>query len=212
MKIVSMVLSVALATIILTPRHAMSEYRDFTIAEKEPVKKTPKMIDDELNAIRKAPSVDDFMRAGQDIESMSVAQNEERRVKLELWLKAIDALDQVIDPAFDPNDVPQINVAPPVGIALDAGVAPSEIKDDKVRGQYEAAIRANAEKAERYRLQKRVRELVQNWSIRVSAYISSQFISKGRDMDEVNRLIETHLSSKARKEQLKAHLQPKRAR
>lgn len=208
MKMISKLLFVFLVCTITMPLLVAAAPGDTPIAGKETVKKTPKMISDELNVLRNAPNVDGLVRAGRDIEILAAGQAEERRAKLELWLKAIDTLDQVIDPSFDPNDVPQINVAPPPdGVALDAGVSPSEIKDDKVREQYEAAIRANAAKAESYCLQKKARELVRDWSGRVSVYVGSQYSSDGPDVDEVNRLIETHVSNKARKQELKGMLQ-----
>ncbi len=207
MKMISKVLFVFLLCTTTMPLLVAAVPEDTPIAGKETVKKTPKMISDELNVLRNAPNVDGLVQAGRDIEILAAGQAEERRAKLELWLKAIDTLDQVIDPSFDPNDVPQINVAPPNGVALDAGVSPSEIKDDKVREQYEAAIRANAAKAESYRLQQKARELVRDWSGRVSVYVGSQYSSDGPDVDEVNRLIETHVSNKARKQELKGMLQ-----
>src|SRR5262245_37909305 len=58
-----------------------------------------------------------------------------RRDKLRLWLSVLNAVDRELDPGFDPADVPQLNLAPPVGAALDAGIEPQAIKDPQLRRQ-----------------------------------------------------------------------------
>ncbi|MDI6810043.1 MAG: hypothetical protein QME66_13945, partial [Candidatus Eisenbacteria bacterium] len=110
---------------------------------------------------------------GIEIDSLPLPQKKDpewnswREAKLALWLKALDKIYKTEDPTFDPEDVPHENVAPPPGTVVSAGASPDAIKDPELRKQYEQAIKANAEKAERYRLQKKLREIDKRWSLMV---------------------------------------------
>jgi len=76
----------------------------------------------------------------------------ERREKAEFWLKAWQRLEKQTDPSFDINDrksLPAMRVSPPYETGLRAGTPPSEIKDPRLRAQYEAAIADNKRKSQR---------------------------------------------------------------
>lgn len=170
----------------------------------------------QLDAAVLARNVNALPQLGKDIdrfplgEEMGTQEKQKlRERKIELWLKLLNECDEMIDPEFDPNDVPQLNVAPPPGTGLSAGASPSAIKDPQLRQEYERAIRLNAEKAGRYHVQEKLRDCERNWSAKVTRYITSQYTTDESDVKELDRLVERYLSSKARKQQLKDLLRTK---
>jgi hypothetical protein len=69
-----------------------------------------------------------------------------RAFKARSLVRMLAALESKMDPRFDPNDPPARNISPP-GHTYPSGVAPSSIKDEKQRREYEAALAANEAKA-----------------------------------------------------------------
>jgi hypothetical protein len=180
-----------------------SDNQETLATGKETMTNSFQKIETEIESLEKSPNADSLIRIGQSIRSLPITQKEERGAKLELWLKAISKIDQMIDPAFDPNDVPQINVAPPSPFAFDSGASPDAIKDTKVRVQYEQAIKANAAKAERYRFQKKLREADAEWSLTAKAYIKTQYSSDAKDIKEVDDLLDKLIFGSSKKEYMK---------
>jgi len=163
-----------------------------------------------LDAVKVSHDMDAFAQIGKDIERLPLAEETDlperqkmRRQKLELWLKLLNECDQLIDQQFDPNDVPQINIAPPPNTGLSAGASPIAIKDPQLRQEYERAIRLNAEKAERYHIQEKLRDYDKDWSAKANAYMKTQYTSNAQDVAEINALIDRNVANKYRKEQLK---------
>lgn len=163
-----------------------------------------------LDALDKAHSDSELAKIGTCIEhlpSIPKTDREEwiqqRRLKLELWLRAIDKVDRMIDVHFNPKDVPAGSIAPPMGTRADAGVSPEAIKDPKLRKQYEEALKANAEKADRYRLQYGLRRLDTNWSSQAVVFVKSEYTSKPEDVKEIGDLIDKLLSNSQRKKQMR---------
>lgn len=146
---------------------------------------------------------------GADIDSFPLAMKKDpewrnwRRAKLELWLKAIDLIDRTKDPAFNPEDVPQLNVAPPPGSTISAGASPGAIQDPRLRHEYEQAIKRNAEKAERYNLQDGLRKLDSLWTESIRVYIVGQYNAEPQDVSEIRTLIDEQVSTDPRKEQIR---------
>lgn len=166
-----------------------------------------------IDAIREARTDVDFYGIDERIKRlppMSKRDDEkwrrQRRRRLEMWLWAINKIDHTIDPNFNPADVPQMNVAPPVGAEVSAGASPRAIKDPKLRREYEEAVKANAQKADRYRLQYLLRRLDKQWSTQMLAFAGSRYTSNPEDVKEVRGLIDTILSNSQRKKQLKKEL------
>ncbi len=118
-----------------------------------------------------------------------------RSEQLVAWLKLLDRVEKSIDPAFDPNAVPQINVAPPPGASEPAGVDPASIKDPKVRAEYEVLIKKNKEKAENYRFQKSLRDMKVAWTHECIIFVKNSFSDKKEDRDEVEKALQEHLSN-----------------
>lgn len=192
----------------------LSSERIDAVASRERRMKAPdEAIASCLKAVERARTDDDFYRADACIRRLpdvqttdATARSQERRLRLDLWLRAIDKIDRTIDKKWDPRDLPQENVAPPVGAGLPAGVTPSAIKDPQLRKQYEEALKANAEKADRYRLQQLLRRLDKEWSRQMLAYVKSQYTLTGQDAVEVTDLLDKTLSDAQRKKEIKKAL------
>jgi hypothetical protein len=180
------------------------------IAGKESMGKTAEDINDELTAIlnHNEPSIEAFESIGREIGSLSEQENKDRDIKLEIKLKAIDTLDRLMDPLFDPEkNRPLINIPPPQGtggIARTSGLAPSEIKDDALRKQYEAALEANHKRNEYLNFQDRSRMLIKLWIDGAILYIRQNYNSEKQEKNRADRQIEMHISSKEIKQTLKS--------
>lgn len=195
---------------LFAPVIAASENNRYSADKKEAMTNQYRKIVSRLDNLE-LNIVDILAQIAMDIESLSItrktdstAWKEQRKAKLELWLKALDKLSRMMDVKFNPEDLPRLNIAPPLGVTgLRAGVSSSEIKDPKLRKQYEQALMLNAEKAERYRFQNELRKLDKDWSSKVRSYIKSQYSSDAQDIKEINTLIDLQFSGSPRKEQLK---------
>jgi hypothetical protein len=165
-----------------------------------------------LDTAGASPSLELFEQIGTEINSLPEAPKEDpewrswRRERLEFWLKAIDLIDRNEDPAFNPNDVPLVNVAPPPAAGLMSGVDPRYIKDPKLRQEYEQAIKHEAEKAKRYNLQYGLRQLDTNWTESIRVYIIGQYSAEPKDVREIKTLIDHTISKDSRKEQLRGFI------
>lgn len=82
-----------------------------------------------------------------------------RRKRAELWLSSLKRLQTTIDPAWDPKDVPQLNLVPPGG-KYPSGIAPAGIREPGIRAAYEALLAKNRRKGERYSIQSTSRKLL----------------------------------------------------
>jgi len=136
-------------------------------------------------------------------DSHSIIDKGERKKALELWLKAIATLDRLLDPYFDPEDLPQINIMPPPETGLSSGAAPSAIKDEKLREKYEQAIELNIQKGKRYNAQLKLRELDKAWSGKMISYIQNHYTDEASDLSEINLLIEKCIQNEPRKERIR---------
>jgi len=172
------------------------------------IKDKYRAVADRLDAVEGALEFDTVARLGADIDSLPLAPKEDpewrnwRRAKLELWLGALDLIDRTKDQAFNPDDAPERNVAPPPGTTISAGGAPGAIRDPKLRQEYEQAIKRNEEKAKRYLLQRRIPSLDRQWAESVKRYISIQYATETQDVNEIRSLIDRRLSRDKRREQI----------
>jgi len=166
-----------------------------------------------IEAIQRAQRADDFYeidRCIRNLPSMPKRGGEywrrQRRLRLDLWLRAIDKINRTIDQNFDVSDAPHRNVAPPVGADVSAGASPSAIKDPKLRKEYEEAVKANADKADRYRLQHLLRRLDKEWSRQMLIFVRSQYTLTGQDAAEVADRLDKVLSDTQRRKEIKKAL------
>jgi hypothetical protein len=73
--------------------------------------------------------------------------------KATLWLDTWRHLSESRDPNFDPSDVPLINIAPPPESGLPSGVSSEDVKDPKLRAEYERRLASNRAKAVHFKEQ-----------------------------------------------------------
>jgi hypothetical protein len=73
-----------------------------------------------------------------------------REQKAQLWLVAWQRVENSIDPKFNFDDWPQLNVQTPSGSGVPSGASPDSIKDEKLRAEYERAIAENSAKSLKY--------------------------------------------------------------
>jgi len=67
------------------------------------------------------------------------------------------------DDSWDPEDLPALNLVPPLATGLQSGVSPDAVKDPELRAIYERAIEANRKKVERHNQQGQIRRMEQHF-------------------------------------------------
>ena len=119
-----------------------------------------------------------------------------RKQTAKFWLHAVRRIEQTEIPTFDKGDVrnwPRLNVAPPGGIP---GADPKNIKDPKVRKQYEVAIASNNNKAQKLEEQREAKELKQTFLPMAQAYLLQTYKALPQSRAELNQLFaESKVSS-----------------
>jgi hypothetical protein len=95
-------------------------------------------------------------------EAMTRLRVEQARAWLHGWRRVRNTIDQT----WDPDDLPTVNVTPPMGVKGIGlpGIAPAMIENPVLRAEYEAAIETNRRKAERYAEQSTARRLLRSWA------------------------------------------------
>ena len=124
----------------------------------------------------------------------------QRKSITQKWLNAWSKLETDLDPNFDFEDVPMLNIAPPEGSGMPAGVDPKEIGDPKLRAEYEQMIEENARKAANYQQQLGLRELAKNYRSSMLAYFSANYTRE--QFREVRTLVESMLRESALKKEI----------
>lgn len=126
-----------------------------------------------------------------------------REARLRLHLVMLRTVAKMMDPAFDPKDVPFLNVAPPPGASISAGASPSAIKDPKMRREYEKAIAKNDEKAKYYSMQRELRKFDKAWFAKTVRFISDNYSRDAKDADEIGIAVDGLVSDSDRRKTLK---------
>jgi hypothetical protein len=118
---------------------------------------------------------------------------QKRRERVKLWLHAIHRLETSKDSNFNPDDLPQLNIAPPPSTGLPAGVSPEAIRDEKLRNEYEKAIAANTKKVKYYNKQSRLR-IDENFFVNKIAvnYISTAYSKSPTNLTELDKLLDEY--------------------
>ena len=160
--------------------------------------------------------VERFKQIGGEIERLQVVDkqasattfNIQRAMKTRLLLRTLAALSARIDPHFDADDVPRLNIAPPDS-NLPAGVSPKGIKDLAVRRKYEAAIQKNKEKAQRYNLQTDLRKLRDRYpKSRLFQFVQLHFDDNNpQDRQELAKLLDAEIKDKELRKWLEGQLE-----
>lgn len=123
----------------------------------------------------------------------------QREQSLGLWLKLIRTIDGSLDPTFDPNDVPPLNVAPPPlknGTKLWPGADPALIDDPKAREKYEKAIKENRAKQEKALIQPQLQELDPQVMQKTAQFVRKNYREEERA--DVRRAIERVIENEQR--------------
>jgi len=145
------------------------------------------------------------------LENVSLAQepnytrNALRADCLRMWLHLLALLDQRLDPQFDLEDTPDLQVQPPDtadGISYPPGADPALIDDPVARAAYEKAIRDNEAKVARYGLQVHLHRLNERIPPRAEAFIRNYDTSVPEDQAELRTAIEQIIKDPRRKESL----------
>jgi len=138
-------------------------------------------------AIEKA--ITETKRLGQDVlgwddSSRALA----RHVVAALWLQVGGAVDLEADPTFNADDVPQMNLVPPGG-KYDSGIAPESIKEPEIRKEYEKALALNAQKAEKYRYQVKLKKMRSSVPDAFGRFIALAYPESAEQRTKLTRLM-----------------------
>jgi hypothetical protein len=120
-----------------------------------------------------------------------------RQEKARFWLETWRLLSETRDLKFDPQDVPMINVAPPPGAGVPAGGSPTDIKDPKLRAEYERAIARNRAKIERFNEQHYVRTTADRFYEEAQRYLVNAYSRTPSDPLELERLLAEYIGDEA---------------
>jgi hypothetical protein len=107
----------------------------------------------DIRDLRKALALVEDFGQGQESGEAAVHGQAVHAEKLQLLLAVFNHIDAKIDPKFDLEDLPAMNVAPPPESGLPAGVDPKSIADPAIKAQYENGIAANQAKAKLFEFQ-----------------------------------------------------------
>ncbi len=112
-----------------------------------------------------------------------------REHKAALWLEARRGVMASIDPGFDIEDRPMLNVAAPLGSGVPSGSSPESIRDPKLRAEYEAAIAANFAKARRYNEQSWLKSNAPRFYEETERYLVNAYSRPPADLAGLERLL-----------------------
>ena len=112
-----------------------------------------------------------------------------REQKVELWLAARRRVESSIDPTFNFDDWPQLNVPTPLGSGVPNGSSPEFIKDPKLRAEYEQSIAENSAKARRLNDQYWLKQNAPDFYKNVERYLINAYTRPPADPAQLERLL-----------------------
>jgi hypothetical protein len=133
------------------------------------------------------PMITRFVPTGQE---WTQQRREDIQVRLYDWKRLTDA----IDPTWDPNNLPLLNVPLPSGVEGMTGMSPKDINDPALRAKYEADIERNRQKAERYGEQYRLRNWLKRFPPRAEEYIIQAYSKPPFDVEELKQYLDKYVS------------------
>jgi hypothetical protein len=141
-------------------------------------------------------------------QGVPAGDTEARKRGLALWLFFFAALDRNIDPQWDPKEVPVTGVIPPPshGIAYPSGVSPSAISDPVARAEYEQALKASKDHAERYRVQLLLRRIDERATAAVERLLGEKYAGSREDWQEFEEILASAQMSDVRKQRLRSFM------
>ncbi len=120
-----------------------------------------------------------------------------REQKARLWLETWRGAAGSVDPTFNVEDRPLINVPTPLGSGVPDGSSPDSIKDPRLRAEYESAITQNVEKARRYNDQYWLLRNLTHFREDTERYLVNAYSRPPQDAPELDGLLTRYLSDKA---------------
>jgi hypothetical protein len=117
-------------------------------------------------------------------------RKEDIQIRLHAWKRLTDA----IDPTWDPNDLPLLNVPLPSGAEGMTGMSPKDINDPALRAKYEAAIEKNKQKAEKYSEQSKLRDWLKRFPKRAEEYIIQAYSKPPFDVEELKQYLDKYIA------------------
>lgn len=169
--------------------------RKYALAALEDPESIP--VETELNLVGHVDS-----NTTQQSEMTNEERGSRRRVEAKAKLHAWKRLHESIDPSWDPEDRPSLNVPLPAGANFPRGVAPEAIKDPKLRAEYEAAIEKNQVKARRYSEQHRLRNLRMSHEKRIERYLINAYSKPPLNVGELDELLKTHVTDSVARQRI----------
>lgn len=131
----------------------------------------------------------------------------ERKREVSSWLRFFAALDQNIDPHWDPNRLPVKGapLPPDHGIVFPSGeVDPSTIPDPVERAKYVEAMKTNKDYARRYNIQLQLRRIDERAMRSFGRLISEKYTGSEADRREFDQLLNASPANEGRKKHLRA--------
>jgi len=120
----------------------------------------------------------------------------DRRKGVKRFFHAWQRLENAIDPTWEPDDVPKINIDLPKGVPGFPGMPPEMIKDPVLRAEYEQAIEKNREKIKIRNEQLKLRNIEKRYFRIVEKYLVSTYSIPPYDNGELHRLLEAGVKDK----------------
>ena len=153
-----------------------------------------------------------LQRAGEKLESVDllpVQGSDERTAArlqtLQAWLAILVRVDLAKDPSFTGDDPPATKVSPPTtpgGPAYLPGVDPKQVRDPKVRADYERAIEQNRQKAAQSQRQWQWKALDIEVSEGAARFVKRYYSASPPDQQELRAEMEKTALSKERQRKL----------
>ena len=130
-------------------------------------------------------------------------------MKFRLLVRFRGLMDQEIDPKFDPEDVPQINVAPP-SLKYESGIAPDAIEEDDIRAAYVTALAKNEAKRQMHHRQTGLRKLA-HVAERDLAGLQNLRLDPVKDRQEIEQVLNRELADQTLRKRLHELIFPPRS-
>jgi hypothetical protein len=112
-----------------------------------------------------------------------------RRLNAEKFLSLWQRMRNEIDPNFDPEDRPLLNVPAPVGTGVTAGSDPATVADPAKRAKYQRAIQENRAKAKAYNLQAQLRTTIRVLEPHLKGYLIAAYAKEPANITELEGLL-----------------------
>jgi hypothetical protein len=133
----------------------------------------------------------DLLDTLQPETSASPAQRQRFRTeKLQLELGLLGQIDSSLDPTFNFNSPPSLNVSPPPETGLPSGVDPASIADPRLRAEYEQEIKANQQKTQKYAFQMKLHQLDRRVTAQIETHLAITYSTNPDDFMELDKLID----------------------